>query len=177
MRKNSLSTLWIKVEYGIISLIGLLLFLITSKITMETRGYFAIGGEVFILLLPFFWWIVTKFAIDTIDIFFDYTEDWFYRNTSDYTLDVDSIDFTVFACTFDIQDAATENITLVGTSKTLNSDGTEKVGLLVQEGVAKTFTTTANCDAFFPYECKTNYLLIKKEVKKRRNQQEIGSEK
>ncbi|MEG1563825.1 MAG: hypothetical protein RR365_08875 [Bacteroides sp.] len=50
------------IKYAVLSLLGIVLFNLCSKLALNERGYYAIGGEVFMLLLPFFYYIITSTA-------------------------------------------------------------------------------------------------------------------
>lgn len=55
------------VKYTILSLLGLLLYSYAAEYASRWRGYFAVGGEFFILFLPLFYYIISKSVRDTIE--------------------------------------------------------------------------------------------------------------
>lgn len=54
------------VKYQILSIISVFLYAMVAKYTYIERGYFALGGEVFILLLPLFYYLVLTIVRDAI---------------------------------------------------------------------------------------------------------------
>lgn len=55
------------VKYAALTLAGILLFRAGQARALAERGYEALGGEVFALLLPVFYWMVTRVIRDTLD--------------------------------------------------------------------------------------------------------------
>lgn len=53
-------------KYAILTLLGVWLYRLGAEYAMQQRGYFAVGGEVFALLLPYFYWAVTRMVKDAI---------------------------------------------------------------------------------------------------------------
>ncbi len=53
-------------KYATLTAFGILLYLFAAKYAFEQRGYFAVGGEVFFLLLPIFYYIVATMIRDII---------------------------------------------------------------------------------------------------------------
>ncbi len=56
-------------KYAGLTIAGIVLFRIGAAEAYAQRGYKAIGGEVFALFLPFFYWIVSDTVKDMLDIF------------------------------------------------------------------------------------------------------------
>lgn len=54
-------------KYTVLSLLGLLLYSYAAEYVSHWRGYFAVGGEFFILFLPLFYHIISKSVRDTIE--------------------------------------------------------------------------------------------------------------
>lgn len=54
------------VKYAILTLLGIWLYRLGAEAAFQQRGYFAIGGEGFALLLPYFVWAVVRTAKDTV---------------------------------------------------------------------------------------------------------------
>lgn len=54
-------------KYTILTLLGVLLYKFAAEYALQTRGYFAVGGEVFILFLPVFYYIISKSVKDAIE--------------------------------------------------------------------------------------------------------------
>ena len=53
-------------KYLFLSILGAALYVAGAKIAYEERGYFAVGGEVFALFLPAFYYIVSSMIRDVI---------------------------------------------------------------------------------------------------------------
>lgn len=53
-------------KYAILSVLGMVLCFAGTKIAYMERGYFAIGGETLVLLLPVFYYIVSTMVRDVI---------------------------------------------------------------------------------------------------------------
>lgn len=53
-------------KYATLSIGGILLYLFVAKYALAERGYFAVGGEVFFLLLPVLYYTVTTIIRDSI---------------------------------------------------------------------------------------------------------------
>lgn len=47
-------------KYVLLTLLGVLLYKAAAEYALQTRGYFAVGGEVFILFLPVFYYGISK---------------------------------------------------------------------------------------------------------------------
>lgn len=54
----------IVVKYILLTGGGVLLYILAAKYALAERGYFAVGGEVFFLLLPVFYYIVATVIRD-----------------------------------------------------------------------------------------------------------------
>lgn len=54
-------------KYAILTLAGIGLFRVLSAVACAERGYFAVGGEVFALLLPVIWYLLENVLRDTAD--------------------------------------------------------------------------------------------------------------
>lgn len=52
------------VKYAILTLLGIWLYRLGAEYALQQRGYFAVGGEVFALMLPYFWWAVSRSVKD-----------------------------------------------------------------------------------------------------------------
>ena len=61
-------------KYAGLAIAGIILFRIGAAVAYAQRGYKAIGGEVFALFLPFFYWIISDTVKDMLDIFTDEPE-------------------------------------------------------------------------------------------------------
>lgn len=57
MRKNI-------VKYGALTVLGICLYGISAEFAIRERGYFAVGGEFFLLLLPVFYYLFAEMAND-----------------------------------------------------------------------------------------------------------------
>lgn len=55
-------------KYAALTVAGVLLFRAEQARALAERGYEALGGEVFALLLPVFYWMVTRVIRDTLDV-------------------------------------------------------------------------------------------------------------
>lgn len=55
------------VKYAVLTAVGILLFRVGAAIALAERGYSAIGGEVFALFIPVFYWIFAKMIRDFIE--------------------------------------------------------------------------------------------------------------
>lgn len=55
-------------KYAALTVAGVLLFRAGQARALAERGYEALGGEVFALLLPVFYWMVTRVIRDTLDV-------------------------------------------------------------------------------------------------------------
>ena len=53
-------------KYAILSVLGIVLYFAGRKIAYMERGYFAMGGETLVFLLPVFYYIVSTMARDAI---------------------------------------------------------------------------------------------------------------
>lgn len=47
-------------KYVLLTLLGFVLYARAAEYAEQWRGYFAVGGEVFILFLPLFYYIISK---------------------------------------------------------------------------------------------------------------------
>ena len=56
------------VKYATLTLVGVLLFRAGHAQALAERGYEALGGEVFALFLPVFYWMVLRVIRDTLNI-------------------------------------------------------------------------------------------------------------
>lgn len=54
------------VKYIALTLLGVVLYKCGAAIALSERGYFAIGGEVFMLFLPLFCWVFSRLMRDAI---------------------------------------------------------------------------------------------------------------
>lgn len=54
------------VKYVTLTVCGILLYLLVAKYALTQRGYFAMGGEVFFLLLPVLYYIAATMIRDII---------------------------------------------------------------------------------------------------------------
>lgn len=54
-------------KYAALTLAGILLFRAGQAHALIERGYEALGGEVFALFLPVFYWMVARVVKDTLD--------------------------------------------------------------------------------------------------------------
>lgn len=52
------------VKYAVLTLLGIWLYRLGADYAYAQRGYFAVGGEVFALLLPYFYWAVSRTVKD-----------------------------------------------------------------------------------------------------------------
>lgn len=48
------------IKYGFLTLAGIWLYRCGAAYAFQQRGYFAVGGEVFALFLPFFYWFLSR---------------------------------------------------------------------------------------------------------------------
>lgn len=55
-------------KYAALTLVGVLLFRAGQAHALAERGYEALGGEVFALLLPVLYWMVVRVARDILNI-------------------------------------------------------------------------------------------------------------
>lgn len=55
-------------KYAALTLVGVLLFRAGQARALAERGYEALGGEVFALLLPVLYWMVVRVARDILNI-------------------------------------------------------------------------------------------------------------
>lgn len=46
--------------YIVLTLLGVWLYRLGADYAYQQRGYFAVGGEVFALMLPYFYWTITR---------------------------------------------------------------------------------------------------------------------
>lgn len=53
-------------KYATLTVCGILLYLFVAKYALAQRGYFAVGGEMFFLLLPVLYYIVATMIRDII---------------------------------------------------------------------------------------------------------------
>lgn len=53
-------------KYAALSVLGMVLYFVGTKIAYVERGYFAMGGETLVLLLPVFYYIVSTMVHDVI---------------------------------------------------------------------------------------------------------------
>lgn len=51
---------WFFVKYGILTVIGIALYKVCAAAAFAQRGYSAVGGEVFILLLPVIYYLIEE---------------------------------------------------------------------------------------------------------------------
>lgn len=56
--------LWPPVKYAVLTVCGVLLYLLAAKHALTERGYFAIGGEGLLLLLPVIYGILSAVIRD-----------------------------------------------------------------------------------------------------------------
>ena len=56
------------VKYTALTLVGVLLFRAGQAHALAERGYEALGGEVFALFLPGFYWMVSRVIRDALDM-------------------------------------------------------------------------------------------------------------
>lgn len=54
-------------KYILLTLLGFALFVALNMVAYLERGYFAVGGEMFALLLPVFYWFISRSARDAAD--------------------------------------------------------------------------------------------------------------
>lgn len=52
------------VKYAILTLLGIWLYRLGADYAYAQRGYFAVGGEVLALMLPYFYWAVSRTVKD-----------------------------------------------------------------------------------------------------------------
>ena len=57
------------IKYLMLTLLGVLIFIPASKLAFTERGYMAIGGEGGLLLLPFFYWLISACIKDIKEIY------------------------------------------------------------------------------------------------------------
>ena len=57
---------WILFSGPLLAVCGILLYLFVAKYALAQRGYFAVGGEMFFLLLPVLYYIVATMIRDII---------------------------------------------------------------------------------------------------------------
>lgn len=50
------------IKYGALTVLGVCLFKMASEYALRERGYFAVGGEIFLLLLPVFYYLLSEMA-------------------------------------------------------------------------------------------------------------------
>lgn len=60
--------LTVVVKYTVLTLAGFLLFRVGQTHALAERGYEALGGEVFALFLPGFYWMVARIVRDILSI-------------------------------------------------------------------------------------------------------------
>ena len=53
------------IKYAILTACGVALFIVLNHYATASRGYRAIGGEGFLVLLPVLWWIAEALIRDT----------------------------------------------------------------------------------------------------------------
>ncbi len=51
-------------KYILLTLLGCVLFAVLNKVAYAERGYPAVGGEGFALLLPVFYWLISRSVND-----------------------------------------------------------------------------------------------------------------
>lgn len=56
------------VKYIVLAIVGFLLFRAGQACALVERGYEALGGEVFTLFLPGFYWMASRIARDILDM-------------------------------------------------------------------------------------------------------------
>lgn len=54
------------IKYAILTLVGIFLFCVGSAVALRERGYHAVGGEVFALLLPVLYYLISTTVRDWI---------------------------------------------------------------------------------------------------------------
>lgn len=54
------------VKHITLTLLGVALYKCCAAVALSERGYFAIGGEVFMLFLPLFCWVISSSVRDAI---------------------------------------------------------------------------------------------------------------
>lgn len=52
--------------YIVLTLLGVWLYRLGADYAYQQRGYFAVGGEVFALMLPYFYWTITRTLKDCV---------------------------------------------------------------------------------------------------------------
>ena len=57
----------VPVKWIVLSVLGIVLFMLAHKLAIVERSYNAMGGEMFMLLIPFFVWVVV-FQVFTAEI-------------------------------------------------------------------------------------------------------------
>lgn len=57
----------IVIKYAILTLVGIILFCAGAAAALKERGYQAVGGEVFALLLPVLYYLISTTIQDWID--------------------------------------------------------------------------------------------------------------
>lgn len=65
-RKRTRFNGWAVVKYAALTVAGILLFRAGAAHAYTQRGYFAVGGEVFALLLPLFYFVISATVRDII---------------------------------------------------------------------------------------------------------------
>lgn len=55
---------WFFIKYGILTAIGIILYKVCAAAAYAQRGYSAVGGEAFILLLPVVYYLIEETASD-----------------------------------------------------------------------------------------------------------------
>lgn len=54
------------VKYAVLTLLGIWLYRLGADYAFQQRDYFAVGGEIFALFLPYLYWTVSRTVKDTI---------------------------------------------------------------------------------------------------------------
>lgn len=59
-RRKNIARLVTIIKYGLLTLVGIWLYRCGAAYAFQQRGYFAVGGEVFALFLPFIYWSLSQ---------------------------------------------------------------------------------------------------------------------
>ena len=65
-QEQTAAEVWTVAKYAVLTLAGIMLFQAGQARALIDRGYAAIGGEVFTLFLPAYYFIISKLARDVI---------------------------------------------------------------------------------------------------------------
>lgn len=60
------------IKYILITIVGVILYLLGAEAAYIQRGYIAYGGECFLLLLPLWWHLVETMVIEAVTSFKQY---------------------------------------------------------------------------------------------------------